>query len=109
MKNPNPLATHAAAVEPDFAKRRAVRITLAAAQTTASVTKEFVREPELRIDFLGGVGATTLRRMIAEQNFPAPIKFSERILMWSVPQVREWLAARQLQQPQVASLLRSVG
>lgn len=56
---------------------------------------EFIREPELRITMLGGIGATTLRRMVADAGFPAPIRLTERICVWSVPAVRAWIAAKE--------------
>jgi predicted DNA-binding transcriptional regulator AlpA len=55
---------------------------------------EWVREPELRMNVVGGIGATTLRRLIATSGFPPPRKLSERILVWSVPDVLAWMASR---------------
>lgn len=57
---------------------------------------EFIREDELRIDMLGGISPTTLRRMIKEDGFPAPLQLTSRsrVLLWNLAAVRAYLARR---------------
>lgn len=78
-------------------RRVAARISLMAADATRQSNQRptLVREPVVRIDMLGGIGATTLRRMIVEQGFPAPIELSPRIRAWNLAAVETWIATRE--------------
>ena len=84
--------------------RAKVRITVADARANpipvTAATPRFIREPELRMNLLGGIGATTLRRLIVEQGFPLGVHFSERIVAWDLHRVNAWIDSR----PQAAEL-----
>lgn len=76
------------------------RVSVAAAKSfpRAGVAPSlYVREAELRMNILGGIGATTLRRLIDSEGFPPPRKLSERILAWERAAVVEWVESRQAQ------------
>lgn len=79
-------------------RARHARVSVAAAlaaPTPAASPLQLVRERELRINVLGGIGATTLRRYIADEGFPPGVRLSERIVAWDLAKVRAWLDARE--------------
>ena len=41
-----------------------------------------------------GIGRTTLWRWVKEGVFPAPVKLSDRVTVWRVGDVREWLQSK---------------
>ena len=41
-----------------------------------------------------GIGRTTLWRWCRDGHFPKPIKLSDRVTVWRMADVREWLAAK---------------
>jgi len=76
---------------------RSVRVSVARAQAEpvpSQIPVRYVREHELRICVLGGIGASTLRRAIRNEGFPLPRKFSPRVLLWDLQEVDRWLEAR---------------
>jgi predicted DNA-binding transcriptional regulator AlpA len=53
----------------------------------------FVREAKL-LAFIP-FSHSTLWRRVAAQTFPAPIKLSERVTVWRVQDVRDWIDRQQ--------------
>ena len=85
--------------------KRAVSISVADASKrpppSTAHERRLIREAELRIERLNGVGRTTLRRWMKDEGFPAAIRLSERILAWDLSEVDEWIASR----PRMTDLL----
>lgn len=52
----------------------------------------FVREAQMRPTFVP-FSSATLRRMVANHEFPRPVKLSQRVTAWRVEDVRAWLQA----------------
>lgn len=42
-----------------------------------------------------GLSKTTLRRMVEAEEFPQPIRLSERTIGWHGHEIEEWLASRE--------------
>lgn len=71
-------------------KRKTHHTTTAGALPTGA----YVRQRQL-VPAIIPVSPSTLRRMVADGEFPAPVKLSKRVRAWRVDQVRQWLAARE--------------
>ncbi len=56
--------------------------------------KQLSNQPGGRPGVLG-ISRTTLWRMVADGEFPAPVKLSPGVTAWRVESVREWIATRQ--------------
>lgn len=54
--------------------------------------RRIVREPEVRK--ISGFSKTQLKREIAREAFPAPVKISERCVGWDSRAVEAWLEAK---------------
>ncbi len=52
-----------------------------------------IRWPQVRQQYLP-VCYNTMRSMVADGRFPAPIKLSPRVIAWRISDLREWLQAR---------------
>ncbi len=53
----------------------------------------FVRLPGVMK--MTGLGRSTIYRLMAKQEFPAPVKLSERAVGWSVNDLGKWCESRQ--------------
>jgi prophage regulatory protein len=51
------------------------------------------RKPQLRA--LTGLGDSTIRRMVKDGSFPAPVQLSPRAVGWRSEAIMAWIEARQ--------------
>jgi prophage regulatory protein len=55
-------------------------------------TESLLRLPELRARI--GLGRSTIYRLVAAKQFPAPVKLSPQTIAWKASDVDAWIAAR---------------
>lgn len=54
----------------------------------------YIRRTE--VEAMTGLGRSTIYKMIADGEFPKPIKLTRKAVAWPEDQIAEWLASRPL-------------
>ncbi len=52
----------------------------------------FLRRPE--VEALIGLRRSTIYRLVADGDFPAPVRIGPRAIAWLESDIRQWMAAR---------------